>query len=93
MSRALLYGLLTAGVVGSYLVLVAVADLVLRRGIGFGSSVLATLLIALGFNPVRVQLQRLVDRALFGDRADPCGRFPDSARAWAAARKPARLTG
>jgi signal transduction histidine kinase len=70
-SRALLYGLLTAGVVGSYLGLVAVADLVLRRGIGFGSSVLATLLIALGFNPARVRLQRLVDRALFGDRADP----------------------
>jgi two-component system NarL family sensor kinase len=33
--------------------------------------VLATLLIALGFNPVRVRLQRFVDRALFGDRADP----------------------
>jgi two-component system, NarL family, sensor kinase len=75
-SRALLYGLLTAGVVGSYLGLVAVADLVLRRGIGFGSSVLATLLIALGFNPVRVRLQRLVDRALFGDRADPVRAVP-----------------
>lgn len=36
-SRALLYGLLTAGVVGSYLGLVAVADLVLRRGIGLGA--------------------------------------------------------
>lgn len=70
-SRALLYGLLTAGVVGSYLGLVAVADLVLRREIGLGSSVLATLVIALGFNPVRVRLQRLVDRTLFGDRADP----------------------
>jgi hypothetical protein len=69
-SRALLYGLLTAGVVGSYLGLVALADLV-RREIGFGSSVLATLVIALGFNPVRVRLQQLVDRALFGDRADP----------------------
>lgn len=40
-SRAVLYGLLTGGVVGSYLGLVALADLV-RREIGIGSSVLAT---------------------------------------------------
>jgi signal transduction histidine kinase len=69
-SRAVLYGLLTAGVVGSYLGLVAVGDMV-RREIGLGSSVLATLVIALGFNPVRVRLQQVVDRALFGDRVDP----------------------
>ena len=39
---------------------------VLRREVGLGSSVLATLIIALGFNPVRVRLQRTVDRALYG---------------------------
>ncbi|HEY6423103.1 MAG TPA: histidine kinase [Pseudonocardiaceae bacterium] len=70
-SRALLYALLTIGVVSSYLGLVAVADLVLRREIGLGTSVLATLVIALGFNPVRVRLQRVVDHAFYGDRADP----------------------
>ena len=43
----------------------------LRREVGLGSSVLATLVIALGFNPVRVRLQRAVDRAIYGDRADP----------------------
>lgn len=71
LSRTVLYALLTAGVVGAYLGLVAVADSVLRREVGLGSSVLATLIIALGFNPVRVRLQRTVDRALYGDRADP----------------------
>lgn len=71
LSRTVLYALLTAGVVGAYLGLVAVADSVLRREVGLGSSVLATLIIALGFNPVRVRLQRMVDRALYGDRADP----------------------
>ena len=70
-SRAVLYGLLTAGVVGAYLGLVTVADAVLRSDAGPGSPLLATLLIAAGFNPVRVRLQRVVDRALYGDRADP----------------------
>lgn len=75
-SRAVLYGLLTAAAVGAYLGLVTVADALLRSDmgpgdIGPGSPLLATLLIAVGFNPVRVRLQRVVDRALYGDRADP----------------------
>jgi hypothetical protein len=57
-------------VIGTYAGLVTVADVV-REGIGLGSPVLATLIIAVGFNPVRVRLQRLVDRALYGERADP----------------------
>ncbi|HVL86246.1 MAG TPA: histidine kinase [Pseudonocardia sp.] len=68
-SRAVLYALLTAGVVGAYLGLVAAADLVVRSGPG--PSLLATLVVAAAFNPVRVRLQRVVDRALYGDRADP----------------------
>ncbi|MEJ2864908.1 sensor histidine kinase [Actinomycetospora flava] len=68
LSRTVLYALLTVGVVGVYLALVAVADAVLRRE---GANVLVTLLIAVGFNPVRVRLQRVVDRALYGDRNDP----------------------
>ena len=76
LSRTVLYVLLTVGVVGVYLTLVAVADVLLRREGGLvasgpGTSVLATLVIAVGFNPVRVRLQRVVDRALYGDRADP----------------------
>jgi two-component system, NarL family, sensor kinase len=71
LSRTVLYGLLTAAVIGVYLGLVAGADVVLRRAAGLGTSVLATMLIALGFNPVRVRLQRAVDRAIYGDRADP----------------------
>ena len=70
-SRTVLYGLLTAGVIGTYLGLVAGADLILRREVGLGGSVVATLVITAGFNPVRVRLQRLVDRAVYGDRADP----------------------
>jgi two-component system NarL family sensor kinase len=70
-SRSVLYLLLTAGVVVAYLAMVAVLDQVLRDQIALGSSVLATLLIAVVFNPVRVWLQRIVDRAIYGARQDP----------------------
>ncbi len=68
-SRTVLYLLLTLGVIAAYVALVAGLDAVLRRGAG--SSVLATMAIAVAFNPVRLRLQRLVDRLLYGDRADP----------------------
>jgi signal transduction histidine kinase len=67
-SRTVLYGLLTAGVIGAYFGLVAVLDRLLR---GAGAPLLATLAVALAFNPVRVRLQRLVDRALYGAGRDP----------------------
>ncbi|MGI5288425.1 sensor histidine kinase [Nonomuraea polychroma] len=65
-SRTVLYALLTSGVIAVYALLVAVLDRA-----GPGDSVLATVLIAVGFNPVRVRLQRIVDRLLYGDRDDP----------------------
>jgi signal transduction histidine kinase len=71
LSRSVLYVLLTAAVVGAYLLIVAVSDAVLRTGLGLGSSVLATLLIAVAFNPVRVWLQRKVERVIYGARRDP----------------------
>jgi signal transduction histidine kinase len=70
-SRTVLYLLLTGGVVAAYTAVVALLDSVLRRQVGLGSSVLATVLIAVGFNPVRVRLQRVVDRTLYGSRSDP----------------------
>jgi signal transduction histidine kinase len=70
-SRTVLYLVLTGLVLVAYVVLVAAFDSVLRRQVGLGTSVAATVLIAIGFNPVRLRLQRLVDRALYGDRADP----------------------
>jgi two-component system, NarL family, sensor kinase len=68
LSRVVVYAVLTAGVIAIYVGLVAVLDLVLR---GIGAPVIAALAIALAFNPVRVRLQRLVDRAVYGTRRDP----------------------
>jgi two-component system NarL family sensor kinase len=68
LSRVVVYTVLTAGVIAIYIGLVAVLDRVLR---GVGAPVVAALAIALAFNPVRVRLQRLVDRAVYGARRDP----------------------
>jgi hypothetical protein len=70
-SRALLYGLLTAAAVGAYAGLVALLDLMVRSQVSFGVAVAASIVVAFGFNPARVRLQRLIDRALYGDRRDP----------------------
>jgi two-component system NarL family sensor kinase len=70
-SRAVTYALLTTTVVATYLVLVQVGDHLLRQEVGLGTSVLATLLVAAVFHPVRSRLQRGVDRLLYGQRGDP----------------------
>jgi hypothetical protein len=70
LSRALVYALLTAAVLGVYTGLVAAAGGAVG-GMGLGGSVMVTVLIAIAFDPVRVRLQRVADRLLHGDRADP----------------------
>ncbi|MFI5709888.1 sensor histidine kinase [Kribbella sp. NPDC051620] len=62
-SRSLLYLILVGGVVAAYFGLIALLDR--------NASVLATLVIALAFNPVRVWLQGLIHRAFYGARRDP----------------------
>ena len=68
LSRMVLYVLLTAGVMAVYIGIVALLDRMLR---GSSGPVLAALAIALAFNPARVGLQHLIDRALYGARRDP----------------------
>jgi signal transduction histidine kinase len=68
LSRVVVYAVLTAGVIAVYIGLVAVLSRVLT---GAGAPLVAALAIALAFNPVRVRLQRLVDRAVYGTRRDP----------------------
>ncbi|GAA4708482.1 sensor histidine kinase [Phytohabitans rumicis] len=64
-SRSLLYVVLTAITVGAYLAIVAVLSGLVKV------EVVATLAVAAAFNPVRVWLQRRVDRAVYGARRDP----------------------
>jgi two-component system, NarL family, sensor kinase len=70
-SRALVYGVLTAAAAGAYVALVALLDVLVRSRVSLDSAVVASIIVAIGFNPARVRLQRLIDRGLYGDRRDP----------------------
>lgn len=70
-SRTLTYGLLSGCVIVSYLVAVAAAGAVLHRPGEPLVSVVLALIVAVVFNPLRVVVQRLVDRLVYGRRTDP----------------------
>ncbi len=72
LSRAVLYGLLTAGVAAVYLAVVAVAELVFgREARGMAVQVVATAVAAAALFPLRDRVQRRVDRLFYGDRGVP----------------------
>ena len=71
-SRAVLYGLLTAGVAGVYVAVVTMAELVFgRSGRGVAVQVVATAVAAAALFPLRDRVQRRVDRLFYGDRGVP----------------------
>lgn len=70
-NRALVYGSLTSGVVGLYVLVVGVLGNALHVGDSFGISLLATGLVAVFFQPFRERLQRSVNRLMYGERDDP----------------------
>lgn len=67
--RGLVYGTLTAAVVGAYLLVTALAGTRLDRGPLPG--VVTAALVAVGLTPLRDRLQAGVDRLVYGDRRDP----------------------
>ncbi len=70
-SRSFLYLLMTGLVVATYALMVAGTDRALSARVSYGPPVLATLVIALAFNPVRRFLQDRLDRLFYGSRHDP----------------------
>lgn len=68
-SRAVSWVLLSLGVVLAYGGLVAVLDQFVSAQ--FGRSAVVTVIVALLVAPLLPRLQRLVDRAMYGDRGDP----------------------
>jgi two-component system NarL family sensor kinase len=70
-NRTLVYGALSACVVGTYvLAVVALGALFHARG-NLVVSLVATALVAVLFQPLRARLQRGVNRLMYGDRDDP----------------------
>ena len=71
LNRALVYGSLTAIVVGLYALVVGGLSVLLQAQYSFANSLLATGLIAVLFHPLRERLQQSVNRLLYGERDDP----------------------
>ncbi len=70
-SRAIVYLTLTICVVGIYVFVVGWLGTRFRSGGNLGFSLLATGVVAMLFHPMREQIQRRVNRVLFGDRDEP----------------------
>jgi len=69
--RTLVYGVLTACVVGIYVLVVGYLGALFRTGSNLVISLLATGLVAVLFQPLRELLQRAVNRLLYGQRDEP----------------------
>ncbi len=70
-NRTLVYGVLTASVIGIYVVVVGALSALFQSRGNLASSLLATGLVAVFFQPLRDQLQRGVNRLMYGERDDP----------------------
>lgn len=70
-NRALVYGGLTALVIGIYILVVGGLGTLLQTTNNFVLSVLATGVIAVLFQPIRERLQQAVNRLMYGNRDDP----------------------
>ncbi|MGN9914710.1 histidine kinase [Phytohabitans sp. LJ34] len=72
-SRTLVYGVLTAFVVGTYALVVGGVGALWRGGGPVALPLVATGLVAVAFSPLREQVQRRVNRLVYGERHDPYG--------------------
>jgi signal transduction histidine kinase len=70
-NRTLVYGALTACVVGIYVFVVGYLGAVFRTGGNLLFSLIATGGVAVLFAPLRDRLQRAVNRVMYGERDDP----------------------
>jgi hypothetical protein len=70
-NRALVYGILSALLIGLYILLVGAFSALFQSGGNLLFSILATGLIAILFNPLRQRLQAVVNRMMYGERDDP----------------------
>lgn len=69
--RTAVYAAVSAVVAGLYLLIVALAQLAVSSDIGIGVHVVAAVAAAAVFQPLRIRVQRVVDRRFYGDRSRP----------------------
>jgi signal transduction histidine kinase len=71
LDKTLVYGALTGLVLVTYFVTVTIGTSLLGDDAGRGASLLATAAVAVTLTPLKQRLHRVVDRALYGERAEP----------------------
>jgi signal transduction histidine kinase len=70
-NRTLVYGALTALVIGIYVLVVGTMSAVFQTNGSFLISLIATGVVAVSFHPLRERLQYLVDHYVYGERNNP----------------------
>ena len=70
-NRALVYGVMTVGVVASYVVVVGLVGATLSPGGDLVVSLVVTGVVAVCFQPLRARVQRFVNRLMYSERVDP----------------------
>ena len=70
-NRALVYGVMTVGVVGSYVAVVGFVGATLSPSGDLVVSLVVTGVVAVCFQPLRARVQRFVNRLMYGERVDP----------------------
>jgi two-component system, NarL family, sensor kinase len=78
-NRTLVYGVLTAVVVGAYALIATLTGLVLHAN-ELAAPLAATVVIAVAFHPLRLRAQRWVDRFVYGRRKEPYAVLTDLGR-------------
>ena len=70
-NRTLVYTLLTASIVGIYVIIVGALGAGFQTGGSLPVSLFATGIVAMSFQPLRERLQRGVNRLMYGERDEP----------------------
>jgi signal transduction histidine kinase len=87
-NRALVYGLLTVCVVGGYVAVVGLVGATLSTDGDLVLSLVVTGVVAVGFQPLRARVQRLVNRLMYGERDDPYSAIAGLGRTLATSLQP-----
>ena len=70
-NRALVYGVMTIGVVAGYVAIVGLVGATLSSRADLFVSLVVTGVVAVCFQPMRERVQRFVNRLMYGERDDP----------------------
>jgi signal transduction histidine kinase len=87
-NRALVYGVLTVGVVGGYVAVVGLVGATLSAGGDLVLSLVVTGVVAVCFQPLRARVQHLVNRLMYGERDDPYSAIAGLGRTLASSLQP-----